>query len=62
MYESLAHFLRTFSVQHPLPWALLVMAVIAAAGLLLYGFWEVALRVVGRLFSGRPGAAGQGGH
>ena len=62
MYQSLVHFLQTFSVQYPLPWALLVMVVIAATGLFLYAFWEVALRLVGRLFAGGSGAAGRRGH
>ena len=52
MYESLTHFLKTFSADSPLLWALLVMVVIAAAGLVLYGFWELALRLAGLVLSG----------
>ncbi len=76
MYESLTHFLKTFSADSPLLWALLVMVVIAAAGLVLYGFWEVVLRGLALAFSGgarndnrdgknRDGngnASGRGGH
>ncbi len=64
MYETLTHFLTTFSVQRPFLWALLVMVVIAFAGLLLYGFWELALRGAGWLLGGsRSGDAGAGaGH
>ena len=65
MYESLTHFLQTFSVESPFLWALLVMAVIAVAGLSLYGFWEIVLRGVGMVFGvgGRKGGHGHGsGH
>ena len=69
MYESLTHFLKTFSADSPLLWALLVMAVTAAAGLLLYGFWELVLRGVGLVLSGgkrqavgSQGRPGHGGH
>ena len=72
MYESLVHFLKTFSAESPLLWALLVMAVIAVAGLGLYAFWELLLRGLRLAFSGgrrgngdapgnRPGQ-GAGGH
>ena len=44
MHESLASFLKTFSSESPILWALLVMAVIAVTGLVLYGFWELVLR------------------
>ncbi len=46
MYDSLTEFMRTFSTGHPVLWAFLVMGVVAATGLLLYAFWEVALRLV----------------
>ena len=72
MYESLTHFLQTFSVEYRFLWAVLVMAVTAAAGLVLYGFWELVLRGVGLALSGgrrqavgrpgRPGRPGRGGH
>ena len=52
MYESLAHFLKTFSAESPLLWSLLVMVVIASTGLVLYGFWELALRGLALAFSG----------
>ena len=60
MYESLTHFLQTFSVESPFLWALLVMAVIAVAGLSLYGFWEIVLRGVGMVFGGGSGSGGNG--
>ena len=62
MYESLTHFLQTFSVESPFLWALLVMAVIAVAGLSLYGFWEIVLRGVGMVFGGGGHGSGHGGH
>ena len=69
MYESLTHFLQTFSVEYRFLWAVLVMAVTAAAGLVLYGFWELVLRGVGLVLSGvrrqavgSQGRPGRGGH
>ena len=64
MYESLTHFLKTFSAESPFLWALLVMAVIALAGLALYGFWEIVLRGVGMVIGGSAGSRGprHGGH
>ncbi len=58
MYEALINFLRSFSAQYPLPWALLVMAVISGAGLLLYGFWELTLRGASRFLGGPSSRAG----
>ena len=46
MYASLANFLKTFSADQPLLWALLVIGVIAATSLTLYGFWELVLRLL----------------
>jgi hypothetical protein len=51
MYDSVASFLKNFSANFPLLWALLVMVVIAGAGLALYAFWELLLRVVTIVFS-----------
>ena len=65
MYESLAHFLKTFSAESPFLWALLIMSVTAVTGLVLYGFWEIVLRGVGlALGSGqnRDEDPGHGGH
>lgn len=59
MYQTLTDFIRTFSAAAPLPWALLVMAVVAAAGLVLYAFWELLLRGLGRVFSGNGGGSGR---
>ncbi len=53
LYESLSQFLRTFSEGYPFPWALSVMGVVAAAGLTLYVFWEVVLRVLAAGFSSK---------
>ncbi len=53
MYDSLASFLRNFSVNFPVLWALLVMAVVAGTGLILYVFWELALRWVSSIFTPR---------
>ena len=49
MYDGLNDFLRTFSVGHPIPWAFLVMAVVATTSLALYFFWELLFRL---LFAG----------
>ena len=46
MYDTLTDFMKTFSADHPVLWALLVMAVVACTSLLLFVFWEVVLRVV----------------
>ena len=65
MYESLAHFLKTFSAESPFFWALLVMAVTAVTALVLYGFWEIVLRGVGLALGGGQGrndGSGHGGH
>ena len=66
MYESLTHFLKTFSSESPFLWALLVMVIIAVAGLALYGFWEIVLRGVGMVFGGgnvgHGHGSGPGGH
>jgi hypothetical protein len=45
-----AGFLKNFSANFPLLWALLVMVVIAGTGLALYSFWELVLGVVTRVF------------
>ena len=60
MYESLTHFLKTFSAESPFLWALLVMVIIAVAGLALYGFWEIVLKGVGMAFGGGNGGHGHG--
>jgi hypothetical protein len=44
MYDALTNFLRTFSADNPLPWALLVMVVIGGSALGLYALWEVVLK------------------
>ena len=43
MYESLANFLKTFSSNIPILWALFVMLVVGGTGLALYAFWELVL-------------------
>ena len=45
MYSAIEEFLRTFNVNYPLLWALLVMAVVAVTSLTLYLFWELVLRL-----------------
>ena len=60
MYESLTEFLRTASAGNPLVWALLIMAMVSITSLVLYGFWEVVLRLtLYRIFSGKN-AEGRG--
>jgi|TARA_B100002003_G_C13767182_1_gene380809 hypothetical protein len=49
MYDTLTDFLKTFSADHSILWALLVVAVISCTSLLLFAFWELVLRL---LFSG----------
>ena len=44
MYHSLTEFMKNLSVDHPVLWALLVMAVVASTGLVLFAFWEFVLR------------------
>ena len=60
LYESLSQFLRTFSAGYPLPWALLVMGVVACVSLTLYIFWEVVLRLLAAPFTSRKSGPGQG--
>jgi cytochrome c oxidase subunit IV len=68
MYESLSQFLKNFSDGYPLLWSLLVMVVIASAGLVLFGFWELTLRGLALAFSvgsrkgGDDRATGHGGN
>ncbi|MCH7713965.1 MAG: hypothetical protein IIC99_10125 [Chloroflexi bacterium] len=45
MYESLTEFLRATSAGNPFVWALLIMAMVSITSLVLYGFWEVVLRL-----------------
>lgn len=45
MYESLIEFLQRAGAGNPLVWALLIMAVVSITSLVLYGFWEVVLRL-----------------
>ena len=59
LYESLSQFLRTFSAAYPLPWALLVMGVVACVSLALYVFWEVVLRLLAAPFTSRKPASGR---
>ena len=44
MYQSLTEFMMNFSADHSVLWALLVMAVVASTGLVLFAFWELVLR------------------
>jgi ABC-type phosphate transport system auxiliary subunit len=46
MYESLSELLRSTAAGNPWIWAMVVMAVVAITGLLLYLFWEGILRLV----------------
>ena len=45
MYDLLADFLKTFSVDHSLLWALLVMAIVATTSVLLYLIWALVEEV-----------------
>ena len=56
MYDSLSEFINSFSADNPLLWALLVMGVVAGLSLVLFGFWELVLRLpFGRLVSRKHG-------
>ena len=52
MYDSVTSFLKTFSADQPILWALLVMAVVATTSLTLYAFWELVWSASGGLFPG----------
>ena len=45
MHESLTSFLRDTSAGNPIIWALLIMVVVSITSLVLYGFWELVLRL-----------------
>ncbi|GEM_PF-1062142 len=51
MYDTLTDFLKTFSADHSVLWALLVVASVACTSLVLFVFWESVLRL---LSSGGP--------
>jgi hypothetical protein len=53
MYDSLVSFLTNFSTDFPILWALLVMAVVAGTGFVLYVFWELVIRWVSSIFRPR---------
>lgn len=44
MYDGVTDFLRSFSAEHRVLWALLILGVVTATSLGLFGFWEVVLR------------------
>lgn len=44
MYNALSDILQTFSARFPVPWALLVVVVVAATSLALYVAWELVVR------------------
>lgn len=65
MYESLTEFLKTASAGNPVVWAFLIMATVSVTSLVLYGFWEVVLRLtLYRLSSGSRSEekSGEGNH
>ena len=45
MYDSVTEFMTTFSADHPLLWALLVMGVVAVTSMVLFVLWEMAFRI-----------------
>ncbi len=56
MYDSLIEFMNNLSADNPLLWALLVMAVVAGTSLILFGFWELVLRLpFGKVVSRKNG-------
>ena len=50
MYQALSEFLKSFSADFPILWALLVMVVIGGTGLTLYAFWEAVLKGLAAVF------------
>ena len=46
MYASISSFLQTLSADSPILWAGFVVAVIAGTSLVLFLFWEVALKAI----------------
>ncbi len=44
MYDSLTEFMKNFSADNSVLWALLVMALVAITGLALFVFWELVIR------------------
>jgi hypothetical protein len=46
MYDTLTDFLKTFSADHSVLWALLVVAVVSTTSLVLFVFWELVLRLL----------------
>jgi len=49
MYDALASFLTTFSIEYPILWALLIIGVVAVAAIGLHIFWTIVSRTVGTL-------------
>ena len=56
MYESLTEFLTNAGTGNPVVWALLIMAMVTVTSLVLYGFWEVVLRLTLYRLSSRNGS------
>jgi hypothetical protein len=57
MYDTFTNFLRGFSRNFPMLWALLVTAVVAGATLDLHLFWEQMLRWVSSIFRSHRSAS-----
>lgn len=58
MYDTIIEFITTFSADYPLLWALLVVGVVACASLLLFVFWETALRLFPSPWASRKNGRG----
>ena len=43
MYDTLTEFMKNFSADHSVLWALLIVAVVASTGMALFAFWELVL-------------------
>lgn len=61
IYDALTNFLSTLSADHPILWALLVVAVIVGSGLGLYAFWEAVVKAASAAFR-RAGHTGRDSH
>jgi len=61
MYQAVTDFLRSFSAGHQVLWALLILGVVTATSLGLFGFWELVLRFLLPVFPPKKKSKGRTG-
>jgi len=61
MYDALTNFLTTFDVEHPILWALLIIAAVAGAAIGFHIFWIIVFRTV-RTLRRTPQSRREGRH